>query len=175
MSISDGDQSDGVSYLDGDHWLLQLSVPSRDAECPETWRHRVIEIAASNDTAESWNSLFWSMLPADEPSLLIAARGNGIVVRTGFPFRPTVSPRDHYGEYSASKVRGMAAYWRAQRRTPPPDLREIIAAYERDESLHGEQRQQAWHELVTRRLPHPPMPFYWYQDVGGPRMNDDIW
>lgn len=174
MSSEDNNPPDSHSYLAGDHWLLQVSVRHGDPKQRETWHHRHIEIVASNDTAQSWNSQFWSMFPVDEPSLLIAVRDKEIVVSTGFPFRPTVSLRDHYGKYSASKMSGVAAYWRAHGRTPPPDLREIIAAYERDEALYGEQRQKAWHELVMRRLPHPPEPFYWHHSFGGLTMAGDV-
>lgn len=161
------------SYLFGDQWILELSIRKADPEHRNIWYFEKIEIPASHDTTETWNARFWSMFPKDEPGLLDCVQdSNGVVVSTSFPFRPTVSFKERYGNFSLAKIRRIAAYWHSSKERPPADLQKIIDTFEHDQTMYDEQYRSAWNEFVQRRLPGPPHSFYWYHYVGGIMLGD---
>ena len=168
MCKTDDSHQTTTSYLSGHAWVLGVSSRHQDENRLNTWFCREIEIPASYETTEAWNVKFWNMYLIHEPDFRYCVQGqDGIVVRTTFPFSPTVSFKDRYGQYSLSKIRRIAGYWRSSKKEPPPELAEMIAAYERDQALYDGQYRIAWQELMRRRLPDPPELYYWYHYTGG--------
>ncbi|OGW42755.1 MAG: hypothetical protein A2132_05010 [Nitrospirae bacterium RBG_16_43_11] len=162
------------SYLFGDQWILELSIRKVNPDNRNTWYLEKTEIPASYDTTDIWNARFWSMFPKDELGLLYCVEdSNGIVISTSFPFRPTVSLKERYGNFSLAKIRRIAANWHSSKGEPPhADLQKIIDTFEHDQLRYDEQYSIAWSEFVQRRLPRPLSPFYWYHYVGGIILGD---
>ena len=156
------------SYLSGNEWELRVLFRRRDAERPNTWLGEEISIQATHDTRDEWNAKFWQLFAMSSAEFKQYVAGEwGIAVHTSFPFSPTVSFKERYGPYPLPKIRRIAEHWHASKEPPPPDVAEAIAEYQQDQKVYDEQYKAAWKELVQRRLPTPPTPYYWYHYVGG--------
>jgi len=168
MRMSDEGSRLEKSYLTGDQWVLKVSVTRRDTQRATTWHHTESEIIASYAITEKWNEQFWALFPTEQSAFCAQASGReGIVVYTDFPFRTTVSFRDRYGNHSLAKIQRVAKHWRSLKHPAPPEIREVIAAFEKDQSLYDQQYHSAWQELTRLRLPTPPGEYYWYYYPGG--------
>ena len=163
------------SYLAGNEWELCVFLRRRDADRPNTWLCQVISILATYDTRDEWNAKFWQLfaMPLAEFKQYVAGE-RGIAVHTSFPFTPKVSFKERYGPYPLPKISRIAKHWHGRKQLPPPDVAKAIAEYQQDQILFDEQHNAAWKELVQRRLPTPPTPYYWYHYVGG-LMSSDVY